>query len=263
MSDIHGCYDELKKMLERINFCDEDTLILAGDYIDRGKQNFEMLEWISSPPDNVILIKGNHDEEFTRYVDLMDFVYKEYINNGTEDLPATSKRIVKKIEKKKLYASYFNYKGLFDYYGTIYGLILNQKVSLSQLKNWSKIIKALPYYYITMINDIEHIIVHAGYTEDESVLIGRKPEKFYLYAREEAYIKGGKDNAVIIAGHTPTISTDMLTYTGGKIFKYHDKRRNMTLYDIDCGAAFHGLYKGAGLSCLRLDDYKEFYLNDY
>ena len=63
MSDIHGCYDDMIKMLEQIAFTDEDTLILAGDYIDRGSQSFEMLKWIESNPINVIFLRGNHDEE--------------------------------------------------------------------------------------------------------------------------------------------------------------------------------------------------------
>ena len=36
ISDIHGCYDELIRMLEKINLGDSDTLICAGDYIDKG-----------------------------------------------------------------------------------------------------------------------------------------------------------------------------------------------------------------------------------
>ena len=57
MSDIHGCYDDMIKMLEQIAFTDEDTLILAGDYIDRGSQSFEMLKWIESNPKNVIFLE--------------------------------------------------------------------------------------------------------------------------------------------------------------------------------------------------------------
>lgn len=256
MSDIHGCYDELNMMLEKIKFSDDDTLIIAGDYIDRGNQNYEMLEWVSAPPDNVILIKGNHDFEFTKYVELMDMVYQKYIDDDTEDSNETAKRIVNALDEDTLNTTYF------DYYGTIYSLIIHDNVSLAQLKRWSSAIDRFPYFYKIRINDIEHIIVHAGYTENETILAGKDFEEFYLYAREEAYTKGGKDNAVIIAGHTPTISTDMLTYTGGKIFKYYDKGRNMTFYDIDCGAVFRRFYKGADMACLRLDDYKEFYLNE-
>lgn len=36
ISDIHGCYDELIRMLEKINLEDSDTLICAGDYVDKG-----------------------------------------------------------------------------------------------------------------------------------------------------------------------------------------------------------------------------------
>lgn len=71
MSDIHGCYDDMIKMLEQIAFTDEETLILAGDYIDRGSQNFEMLKWIESNLKNVIFLRGNHDEEFAYSIDLM------------------------------------------------------------------------------------------------------------------------------------------------------------------------------------------------
>ncbi len=46
ISDIHGCFDEFQTMLGRIGLTAEDRLILAGDYIDRGKQNLEMLRWL-------------------------------------------------------------------------------------------------------------------------------------------------------------------------------------------------------------------------
>lgn len=46
ISDIHGCYDELIRMFEKINLGDSDTLICAGDYVDKGPKNAEVLEWI-------------------------------------------------------------------------------------------------------------------------------------------------------------------------------------------------------------------------
>ena len=33
MSDIHGEYDKYRKMLEQIDFCDEDTLYVLGDVV--------------------------------------------------------------------------------------------------------------------------------------------------------------------------------------------------------------------------------------
>jgi len=44
---------------------------VAGDCIDRGTQSYEMLQWIERCPSNVWLLRGNHEEEFAAYVDLM------------------------------------------------------------------------------------------------------------------------------------------------------------------------------------------------
>ena len=71
ISDIHGCYDEFQEMLHKINRSDNDRLILAGEYIDRGPESKEMLYWLEECPKNVIPIKGNHDVEFVEYVNLM------------------------------------------------------------------------------------------------------------------------------------------------------------------------------------------------
>jgi len=81
MSDLHGCFDEFQKMLKKLDFSDEDQLIIAGDYIDRGKQSLEMLEWLKNPPENVTLIKGNHDEEFVYYIDLLEELEKNLDKN--------------------------------------------------------------------------------------------------------------------------------------------------------------------------------------
>ena len=43
MSDIHGEYQKHLKMLEKINFSDNDTLYILGDMIDRGPQSAELL----------------------------------------------------------------------------------------------------------------------------------------------------------------------------------------------------------------------------
>ena len=71
MSDIHGCYDEFQLMLEKIGFSNDDQLIMAGDYIDRGSKSLDMLKWIESCPENALLLRGNHDEEFALYVGYM------------------------------------------------------------------------------------------------------------------------------------------------------------------------------------------------
>ena len=86
ISDIHGCYDDFINMLDQISFNDHDQLILAGDYIDRGIQNYEMLRWMENAPDNVLLIKGNHDVEFAQCINIMSsFITLYTFNKSSEE----------------------------------------------------------------------------------------------------------------------------------------------------------------------------------
>ena len=74
MTDIHGHYDDMREMFGKIGYLAGDWLICAGDYIDRGSQSYEMLQWMEHPGGNVILVRGNHDEEFACYADLMTVI---------------------------------------------------------------------------------------------------------------------------------------------------------------------------------------------
>ena len=44
MSDLHGCYDKYIKMLEKINFSNNDTLYVLGDIVDRGADGIKILQ---------------------------------------------------------------------------------------------------------------------------------------------------------------------------------------------------------------------------
>ena len=46
MSDLHGCYDELQKLLAAVGFSERDQLIFAGDLIERGPKHYEILRWL-------------------------------------------------------------------------------------------------------------------------------------------------------------------------------------------------------------------------
>lgn len=64
ISDIHGFYDELRKALDDAGFDENNEdhwLIGAGDYLDRGRQPQEVINYLQSLP-RKILIKGNHEK---------------------------------------------------------------------------------------------------------------------------------------------------------------------------------------------------------
>lgn len=66
MSDLHGCYDDFIKMLNLIEFKNEDELYIIGDIFDRGPNSIKILDYIVGHK-NIHLLKGNHEFMFEEY----------------------------------------------------------------------------------------------------------------------------------------------------------------------------------------------------
>jgi serine/threonine protein phosphatase 1 len=60
VGDIHGCYDELMALLEKVELGDEDRIVAVGDLITKGPKNKEVLELFMTDPRFTTVI-GNHD----------------------------------------------------------------------------------------------------------------------------------------------------------------------------------------------------------
>ena len=62
IGDVHGCYDQLQALLEKINFEPQhDKLWFTGDLVNGGPKSLETLRFIKSLGDHCICILGNHD----------------------------------------------------------------------------------------------------------------------------------------------------------------------------------------------------------
>ncbi len=62
VGDIHGCFDELKNLLERIGFePGRDDLFLTGDLINRGPKSLAAIRWVMDHGSQVRFVLGNHD----------------------------------------------------------------------------------------------------------------------------------------------------------------------------------------------------------
>ncbi|PFJ31831.1 metallophosphoesterase family protein [Bacillus thuringiensis] len=73
MSDIHGHYTPMMKLLEYVKFNpNEDTIIFGGDMIDRGPDSGKVVKEIKvlqeMYPSNVKAIVGNHEEMLIWYL---------------------------------------------------------------------------------------------------------------------------------------------------------------------------------------------------
>lgn len=60
VADIHGGYEEFRKLLAKINFSGSDELYVLGDAMDRGPEPIKVLRDLMARP-NAFYILGNHD----------------------------------------------------------------------------------------------------------------------------------------------------------------------------------------------------------
>lgn len=84
VGDIHGCYDKLIALMDKIDIdFESDILVFLGDYIDRGPQSYEVVEYLAnlkSIHSNTVFLKGNHEEMLEKYLNGKDRV--SYLVNG-------------------------------------------------------------------------------------------------------------------------------------------------------------------------------------
>ena len=63
IGDVHGCLTSLKTLLEHLEPQEQDTVIMLGDYVDRGPDSRGVIDYlINWPwPSKLVLLKGNHE----------------------------------------------------------------------------------------------------------------------------------------------------------------------------------------------------------
>jgi serine/threonine protein phosphatase 1 len=91
IGDIHGCFGQLCALMGKIpiNFS-RDQLIFIGDYIDRGSDSIEVVDYLidlKKQLPGTIFLKGNHEDMLENYLDGSDrFTY--LLNGGQRTLDA-------------------------------------------------------------------------------------------------------------------------------------------------------------------------------
>nr|WP_278461079.1 fructose-bisphosphatase class III [Mediterraneibacter faecis] len=125
VSDIHNDADRFKLLLEKIDFAEDDILILAGDIFDRGNQPSELYFEILKHP-NIQVIQGNHDVWLAR-------------------------EIMEKYAGEKV-GEYISYNTLS---------IMEQRMTAVDLLNLARWIKEKPYYINLDLEGRKYQIAHA------------------------------------------------------------------------------------------------------
>ncbi len=80
IGDIHGCLRPLQRLVEKVRPNPRDRLIFVGDYIDRGPQSREVVDYVLALPFVCVFLMGNHERM------LLDFLAGEnedlFLANG-------------------------------------------------------------------------------------------------------------------------------------------------------------------------------------
>jgi len=62
IGDIQGCYDELMKLLDHIQYDQSrDTLWFCGDLVNRGNKSLQTLRFVRDLGERAVTVLGNHD----------------------------------------------------------------------------------------------------------------------------------------------------------------------------------------------------------
>lgn len=63
IGDIHGCYDALQALQDFVPFEPDDVLVTLGDYVDRGPDSRQVVDWVMRQTDlkRCVPLRGNHE----------------------------------------------------------------------------------------------------------------------------------------------------------------------------------------------------------
>lgn len=215
ISDIHGCYEEYRELLAKINFSQNDKLYILGDAMDRGPEPIKVIHDIMMRP-NVTYIIGNHDF-------IMLKLMKKLAVEITEDN----------------FAHHLSDNDILDYNLWMQdggGVTSRQFAALSRVEQQD----ILEYLEDALVYEVledkgrRFVLVHAGirnFREDKELyqydfydFIFGRPDYSKRYYRD--------DKIYVVTGHTPTF--------------FINSNRKTDVYQgnghiaIDCGCVFGG-----------------------
>ena len=116
IGDVHGCNTVLQKYLsDNGGLKENEFYIFLGDYIDRGIENAETVNFLISIKDkkNVLMLEGNHERWLWAYANDENGRSREFVQTTK---PALEKAKVSKKEIRQLYrklgqCAYYEYNG--------------------------------------------------------------------------------------------------------------------------------------------------------
>ena len=91
VGDIHGCFDELTALLEKVRLDESDRVVCVGDLIVKGEKNREVLDLFMNDA-RFSSVLGNHDRVLRRYYRGEEVTLKETQEKARRELEADEAR---------------------------------------------------------------------------------------------------------------------------------------------------------------------------
>ena len=228
ISDIHGKYDYLVRMLRKIRFSDQDTLYVLGDVVDRGEHPIKVLQLMMMYA-NIFPVAGNHERMAMSCLQLLNQeISDEFLDSLT----------------------YTDYGRLTDWIRQGGQTTMDEYAGLDcqQREDIMEYLGEFSLYEEVFIKGTKYLLVHAGlsnFSPDRS-LDDYQPDEM-LWERPD-YSRPYFRDVITVSGHTPT---QLIAGNDRPGYIYYGNGH----IAIDCGAC----YEGGRLSCLCLDDGREYY----
>lgn len=236
-SDIHGHYDYFMDILNKINFSKDDHMYIVGDVVDRGPEPIKLLKYILNQ-DNMTLLIGNH-EHFMIQTLLFgnDDIYNLWMYNGG-DKTIEAYNELEEDEQRKLLIELFKCPLIVPNLK-----VGNTNFYLAHACHTMRDVKDIVKYCDSSKGEIEMVVWSREYKNPDTQILSERFKD--LYSKYE--------NTKLIIGHTPVFlcSYGVIDKKGRPLIS---RSCSGHLINLDCGCS-----RGLPLSCLRLEDMKEFY----
>lgn len=163
IGDIHGCYKQLRTIIEeKIKALRDDKIVLLGDYIDRGPEIRQTVDYIMRLREdgfNLVTLRGNHEMIMLDAIDTGDF--STWFWNGGE---STHRSLG------------IHQTGTLDY-------------------RYRSFFEDLLWYH----EDGKYLFVHAGFNDSDPF----SDRNAMIWTRNETYTNPLLTDKIIVHGHTP------------------------------------------------------------
>jgi serine/threonine protein phosphatase 1 len=180
VGDIHGnftllcrIYDKILKHIETKNDPFGAKIIFLGDYIDRGKENFKVIDFLNKLKDRNdiqhIFLYGNHEKMFIE-AETDKKVMQMWLENGGETF------------LKEIRINFNNPQHVFT------------------TKEYNYIKKFIQTKTVLLYNDVDYTFVHGAF--NKQLPVNKQKEDFVIWGRMEPQYYD-THTKMVVHGHTP------------------------------------------------------------